>query len=121
MAQGNKTDFNAAPFAPTATKVATVASSSDRAPPREGTRAALLVELLSRQDGASVPDVMERTGWLPHTTRAALTGLRKRGYSVLRQADGDGVSRYRIAVEAPKPARKARGRVARREGASVTA
>ena len=22
------------------------------------------------------------TGWLPHTTRAALTGLRKRGYAV---------------------------------------
>ena len=28
---------------------------------------------------------MEATGWLPHTTRAALTGLRKRGYAVVHE------------------------------------
>ena len=88
----------------------TTAVAVDFARPRDGTRPALLLDLLSRREGASVPEVMERTGWLPHTTRAALTGLRRRGYAVLREPDGEGVSRYRIEVEAPKPARKARGR-----------
>jgi Protein of unknown function (DUF3489) len=27
---------------------------------------------------------LEETGWLPHTARAALTGLRKRGFTVER-------------------------------------
>ncbi len=39
---------------------------------------------------------MAATGWLPHTTRAALTGLRKRGYAVNREV-ADGGSVYRVA------------------------
>ena len=39
----------------------------------------------------------EATGWLPHTTRAALTGLRKRGYAVVRERTGGGDSIYRVA------------------------
>lgn len=44
--------------------------------------------------------LVEVTGWLPHTTRAALTGLRKRGYAVTSekrlQADGRSLSVYHI-------------------------
>src|SRR3954451_12563193 len=36
-------------------------------------------------------------GWLPHTTRAALTGLRKRGYTVLLERQDGRPSLYRIA------------------------
>jgi hypothetical protein len=43
---------------------------------------------------------MEATGWLPHTTRAALTGLRKRGYAVVRERIDGGNSIYRIASAA---------------------
>jgi Protein of unknown function (DUF3489) len=39
----------------------------------------------------------QATGWLPHTTRAALTGLRKRGYAVIRERIGAGDSVYRIS------------------------
>jgi hypothetical protein len=40
-------------------------------------------------------------GWLPHTTRAVLTGLRKRGYALsLDRLDAGRGSAYRIAVEA---------------------
>jgi hypothetical protein len=39
---------------------------------------------------------MEATGWLPHTSRAALTGLRKRGYSVVRERIEGHDSVYRI-------------------------
>jgi len=39
-----------------------------------------VIEMLSRSGGASLADLIAATGWLPHTTRAALTGLRKRGF-----------------------------------------
>jgi hypothetical protein len=41
--------------------------------------------------------LVEATGWLPHTTRAALTGLRKRGYTVLLERQDSKPSLYRIA------------------------
>ena len=45
--------------------------------PRGGTKIAQVIELLRRRDGATLAELVA-TGWLPHTTRAALTGLRKR-------------------------------------------
>ena len=50
--------------------------------PREGTKMARVVGLLQRDDGATLAELIAATDWLPHTTRAALTGLRKRGYPV---------------------------------------
>jgi len=49
------------------------------AAPRDGSKLAQVIELLRRADGATIIDLTQATGWLPHTTRAALTGLRKRG------------------------------------------
>jgi hypothetical protein len=43
-----------------------------------------IVTLLTRPDGATLAELIEATGWLPHTTRAALTGLRKQGHNVAR-------------------------------------
>ena len=40
-----------------------------------------VIELLQRGDSATLAELIADTGWLPHTTRAALTGLRKRGYA----------------------------------------
>jgi hypothetical protein len=48
--------------------------------PRSGTKLAQVVELLQQDRGASIAELIVVTGWLPHTTRAALTGLRKRGF-----------------------------------------
>jgi DNA-binding transcriptional regulator PaaX len=56
-----------------------------------------VIELLRRADGATIVDLTQATGWLPHTTRAALTGLRKRGYAVIRERIGAGDSVYRIS------------------------
>ena len=44
-----------------------------------------MIDLLRRADGASIVDLTQATGWLAHTTRAAITGLRKRGYAVTRE------------------------------------
>jgi hypothetical protein len=65
--------------------------------PRDGSKLALVIEHLQRADGATIIDLTQATGWLPHTTRAALTGLRKRGYAVIRERIGAGDSVYRIS------------------------
>jgi hypothetical protein len=67
------------------------------AAPRDGSKLALVIEHLQRVDGATLIDLTQATGWLPHTTRAALTGLRKRGYAVIRERIGAGDSVYRIS------------------------
>ena len=50
--------------------------------PRQGTKIARVIELLQRDQGARLEELIAATGWLPHTARAALTGLRHRGYDV---------------------------------------
>ena len=50
--------------------------------PRDGSKLAQVIELLERDRGATIKELIAATGWLAHTTRAALTGLRKRGYAV---------------------------------------
>jgi hypothetical protein len=65
-------------------------------PAREGTKRALVISLLSRPEGAGLDELVEATGWLPHTTRAALTGLRKGGHGVTRGTNEEGRSVYRI-------------------------
>ena len=67
------------------------------AAPQESSKLALVIEHLQRADGATIIDLTQATGWLPHTTRAALTGLRKRGYAVIRERIGAGDSVYRIS------------------------
>src|SRR5271166_2959443 len=67
------------------------------AAPRDGSKLALMIDLLRRADGASIVDLTQATGWLAHTTRAAITGLRKRGYAVIRERIGAGESVYQIS------------------------
>ena len=45
------------------------------AAPRVGSKLALIIDLLRRADGATIVDLTQATGWLVHTTRAAITGL----------------------------------------------
>ena len=66
--------------------------------PRPTSKIAAVIRLLSRSGGATLAELIAATGWLPHTTRAALTGLRKRGYCLtLDRSDRDRGSLYRIA------------------------
>ena len=68
--------------------------------PRAGSKQALVTEMLSANGGATIDALVEATGWLPHTTRAALTGLRKRGFSIQRSREAGEASLYRIASPA---------------------
>ena len=66
---------------------------------RAGSKQAKIVELMKRAKGATLDELVEVTDWLPHTTRAALTGLRKRGLSVERVKDDARGSVYRIKLD----------------------
>ncbi len=64
--------------------------------PRAGSKQALVISLLSRAKGATLDQLVEATGWLPHTTRAALTGLRKKGHPLAKSKNASGQTIYRI-------------------------
>ena len=76
------------------TKVRDVGAGSVALPPaiaapREGSKLAGVIELLQREGGATIDQLADAMGWLPHTTRAALTGLRKRGFEIDRRKRKD--------------------------------
>jgi hypothetical protein len=64
---------------------------------RPATKQALIIDLLRREGGVTLADLVAATGWLEHTTRAALTRLRQAGFAVERSKDEAGRSVYRIA------------------------
>lgn len=74
------------------------ADSGSTVNPRVGSKQALIVSMLRADAGASIGMIANATGWLPHTTRAALTGLRKRGFSIERSREDGGESSYRIVT-----------------------
>ena len=45
---------------------------------REGTKQAVLIELLRRAEGATLPQMTEATGWQIHTVRGAMAGALKK-------------------------------------------
>ncbi|MEG8040375.1 DUF3489 domain-containing protein [Sphingomonas sp. LR60] len=77
---------------------ATASSTAPPSTPRTSKINAVVV-LLSRADGATLSELIEATGWLPHTTRAALTGLRKKGHEIDRGKRA-GATCYRIVAAA---------------------
>ena len=66
-------------------------------PVKPASKIATVVEMLRRDDGATLAEMVEVTGWLPHTTRAALTGLRKKGHAI-GKSNRDGATAYAIAA-----------------------
>jgi len=51
---------------------------------------------MKRKSGATLDEMVKATGWLPHTTRAALIGLRKKGYGLVKDQNAKGKTVYRI-------------------------
>lgn len=65
--------------------------------PRSGpTKATMVQKLLSRPKGATLAEITDATGWLPHSTRAFMTGLRKRGHDLVRECRTSGETSWRI-------------------------
>lgn len=67
--------------------------------PVRQSKSAAVIALLERDNGATMADLIATTEWLPHTTRAALTDLRKKGHVIERGKRG-GQTFYRITAAA---------------------
>lgn len=63
------------------------------------TKAAAVKRLLLRPQGASLDELGRATGWQPHTCRAFLTGLRKKGGVLTRTKLDDGTTTYTLAEQ----------------------
>lgn len=67
------------------------------ATPKPATKLQQLAALLLRDEGATLDWMAAVTGWLPHTTRAALAALRKKGYAISSDKV-DGIRTYRAVT-----------------------
>ena len=68
--------------------------------PKPKTKKAQLIQMLTRKAGADVATISDKLGWQSHTTRAALTGLRKAGFEISAEKSGDGKPlSYRITAQ----------------------
>lgn len=74
------------------------ASTKAKATPKT-TKAATVVDLLRRKEGATISDLAKATGWQPHSVRAVLSGLRKTGHTIEKSKRGE-TTCYRITVSA---------------------
>lgn len=66
---------------------------------KASTKASLVTKILSRERGATLIEMSKATGWQPHSCRAFLTGLRKKG-TILKEQRNDGQLAYRITPAA---------------------
>jgi predicted transcriptional regulator len=56
----------------------------------------IVTKLISRKSGATVDQLQNATGWQPHSIRAVLTGLRKKGVIIKREANRTRGSIYKV-------------------------
>ncbi|MBR0658698.1 DUF3489 domain-containing protein [Neoroseomonas oryzicola] len=50
--------------------------------PRTGTKQESVLALLRRNEGTTIAEIIDATGWQPHTVRGFLAGLKRRGITV---------------------------------------
>jgi predicted ArsR family transcriptional regulator len=63
------------------------------------TKKAQLIRMLQSKTGSGITAISAKLGWQSHTTRAALTGLRKAGYEIAAtKSEGGKPTRYRITA-----------------------
>ena len=87
---------------PAAQAAVTVAAPTSRAP-REGTKQAALIDMLSRPEGATLDELATALEWAPHTCRGAMSGaLKKRLGLVITSQKVDGRGRV-YQIDAPNP------------------
>ena len=76
----------------------TPTSKDEPKPAKPASKSSLVLQILQRPEGATIAQIVTATGWLPHTTRAALTGLKKKGHQVTSER-AEGEERvYRVAA-----------------------
>ena len=71
-------------------------NTSAQPAPRSETKATTVQKLLARTKGATLNEMTNATAWQAHSTRAFLTGLRKKGTKLVRESRANGDTCWRI-------------------------
>ena len=66
--------------------------------PATRTKSETIQKLLTRKGGASISQLQAATDWQPHSIRAALSGMRKKGAAITRSANTKGVAIYHLSI-----------------------
>ncbi len=80
-------------------KAATASSTATTITFGAGTKAAAVLNLLRRKNGASLVELAQSSGWQAHSVRGFLSGTlkKKHGLVIVGDKDASGCRRYRIA------------------------
>ena len=77
------------------------AGGSSEAPAKpHASKSDSVTKLLRRAKGATIAEMQEATSWQPHSVRAFLSGLRKKGSAVAKEQRKSGETAYRLASKA---------------------
>ena len=92
--QSRERKANSAERQPKSQKAAKQAKPATGA--REGSKAAKVLGLLRRPDGASLKELMKATGWLAHSVRGFLSGTvaKRMNLDLVSKKKADGDRRY---------------------------
>jgi hypothetical protein len=65
---------------------------------KRATKQSMLIDMLKRDEGASISQIVEATGWQPHTVRGAISGALKKklGFTIESTKLDNGDRLYRI-------------------------
>jgi hypothetical protein len=66
------------------------------------TKSATVRKMLRRASGATLAEITTVTTWQPHSARAFLSGIRKKGEPLQRDTRRDGTTCYKL-METPRP------------------
>lgn len=69
--------------------------------PQRETKQSIIINLLSREEGATLQQIIAATEWKPHSVRGHLSNLRKkRGMPIEAFTNTDGVRGYKLIAQA---------------------
>ncbi|HVY90098.1 MAG TPA: DUF3489 domain-containing protein [Hyphomonadaceae bacterium] len=88
-----------APVAPKKAKAAKDATAKEATPKtREGSKKAIVLDMLNRPDGASLKDIRDATSWQAHSVRGFISGslTKKMGLNIESFKREDGERAYRV-------------------------
>ena len=89
----------AAPIAPKKAKAAKQVTTKDAAPTaRDGSKKAIVLDMLKRPDGATLSDIMSATAWQAHSVRGFISGSlgKKMGLKIESAKREDGQRAYKL-------------------------
>ena len=92
----------AAPVKPKKAKATKDATAKDATPTtREGSKKAIVLDMLKRPEGATLADIMSATAWQAHSVRGFISGSlgKKMGLTVESFKRPDGERAYRLATQ----------------------